>query len=415
MNFVYALYLTHTLNVALFGLQEPCLPKKPESFIKNYELIISLPSQCYNKGMEEELILHYTNDYVFKYVFGSPEHQAARNGFINAVLNLDGPDRIVKSDVLNPFKIKETADDKLCILDILAKTKSGKLINLEMQARQEADYIQRVLYYACHLASSQLKSSDIYADLPPVVSISILDWNLKHHTNTHSIFRLLETRTHKELSRDLEFHFIQLKRFNPKKSLLECVPLERWMLLFLKGDQDMDELLDELKKDEGIAQAIQAFETCKSTEELRLTALSRERAIRSYNKSVRVAREEGEKAGRRTGEKIGREQGEKIGRQQGEKIGRQQGEKIGRQQGEKIGRQQGEKIGREQGEKIGREQGEKIGREQGEILGQLQAFFSLLNSGALPKDRAKQQMQALLGKGHDELVNEFLQRLEEAF
>ncbi len=63
--------------------------------------------------------IQITNDFVFKYIFGSEEHQAARNGFINATLNRTGSDAIWESPVLNPFTLQEFPEDNHIVLDVV--------------------------------------------------------------------------------------------------------------------------------------------------------------------------------------------------------------------------------------------------------------------------------------------------------
>jgi predicted transposase/invertase (TIGR01784 family) len=50
-------------------------------------------------------------------------------------------------NLLNPFNEKDTADDKLSILDIKARDQRGRQYNVEMQMLAPRVYPQRVLYY----------------------------------------------------------------------------------------------------------------------------------------------------------------------------------------------------------------------------------------------------------------------------
>ncbi len=317
--------------------------------------------------------IQITNDFVFKYIFGSEKHQAARNGFINATLNRTGPAAIQESQVLNPFIFQEFPEDKHVILDVIAKAFNGEILHLEMQVRHQQDYIQRILYYACNLLSQQLQSASPYSDLEPVISISILDWNLKDHPQMHSVFRLLETSSQQELSRHLEFHFIQMKRFIPKKPLDECSFLERWLILFLQGEKPMEDILNELKKDEGLAQAIEALERCKSDPRLRHAALSREMSLRSYYSSIDSAHKQGMEEGRETGIKEGRETGLKEGLERGRNEAQREA-----------------------------------------LIEHLQFLLDLNQKGILPLQEAKAQMESKRSQDHDGLIESFLQKLDES-
>ena len=71
-----------------------------------------------------------TVDFAFKLMLGSPEHTGVTVHFLNSVLD-SGP-RITQATILNPFLGKETADDKLSVLDIKAKDELGRYLNIEM-------------------------------------------------------------------------------------------------------------------------------------------------------------------------------------------------------------------------------------------------------------------------------------------
>ena len=70
-------------------------------------------------------------DYAFKLMLGSPEHSGITIHFLNSILT-DQP-RITHVEILNPFLGKQSEDDKLSILDILATDEHGRLLNIEMQ------------------------------------------------------------------------------------------------------------------------------------------------------------------------------------------------------------------------------------------------------------------------------------------
>ncbi len=53
----------------------------------------------------------------------------------------------------------------------------------------------------------------------------------------------------------------------------------------------------------------------------------------------------------------------------------------------------------------------RAGKQEGELEGRLKTLLMLFRNGLLPKDMAIEQMQALLGQNHDELVQSFLGQL----
>jgi predicted transposase/invertase (TIGR01784 family) len=85
-----------------------------------------------------------TVDYAFKRLLGSPEHTNITVHFINAVLN--GIPWITDVELLNPILGKESATDKLAILDVRARDDQGRWLNIEMQTTLPAGLPQRLTY-----------------------------------------------------------------------------------------------------------------------------------------------------------------------------------------------------------------------------------------------------------------------------
>ena len=58
--------------------------------------------------------MHITllNDILFKVVFGTQRHSEALRGLLNAILGLQGADRIAEITLLNPLREKERLEDK---------------------------------------------------------------------------------------------------------------------------------------------------------------------------------------------------------------------------------------------------------------------------------------------------------------
>ena len=74
-----------------------------------------------------------TVDFAFKVMLGNPEHTGVTIHFLNSIL--DDQPRITQVEILNPFLGKESDDDKLSVLDILATDEHGRLLNIETQSK----------------------------------------------------------------------------------------------------------------------------------------------------------------------------------------------------------------------------------------------------------------------------------------
>jgi len=87
-----------------------------------------------------------TVDFAFKLMLGSPEHTGVTIHFLNSIL--DEQPRITQVEILNPFLGKNTEDDKLSVLDILATDEQGRMLNIEMQTTLALELKQRLAYHA---------------------------------------------------------------------------------------------------------------------------------------------------------------------------------------------------------------------------------------------------------------------------
>src|SRR5438094_5225868 len=155
-----------------------------------------------------------TVDYAFKHVFGRDSTRPLLINLVDSVLASAPAQRIQSLELLNPFNPKETLDDKLSILDIKARDQSGRQFNIEMQMLAYRYYEKRILYYGCKLHQQQLHEGEDYLTLKPTISISFLDHVLFSTVpDYHLRFRLLEESHHFPLTKDLEFHLLELPKF----------------------------------------------------------------------------------------------------------------------------------------------------------------------------------------------------------
>jgi len=114
-----------------------------------------------------------TVDFAFKKIFGSSENTRALIGLLNAILDLSEPIDYV--DLLNPFSYQEFAEDKQIVLDVRARDRAGRWLNVEMQVAVHGGLLQRLVYYACSLYVAQLGSGAPYTALRPAISICLLN------------------------------------------------------------------------------------------------------------------------------------------------------------------------------------------------------------------------------------------------
>lgn len=94
-------------------------------------------------------------DVVFQALFGEVGSEAVTSRFLKNILKQD----ITNIDLsLNPIIRREYFNDKMGILDIIAKVNNSEFCNIEIQIADQGAIIERLLFYWSKVYSKQLKS-----------------------------------------------------------------------------------------------------------------------------------------------------------------------------------------------------------------------------------------------------------------
>lgn len=210
------------------------------------------------------------NDIVFKMVFGSPQNERVLRSLLNAVLELDGQDKILSLDLMPNELGRDHVNAKGAILDVRAKDGHGRRYNVEVQVRGPANYIERSLYYLARLYSEQLERGDDHSRLRRSVAISILDFVLfPGRPAVHSRFRFCDSRQGLELSDILEIHYLELTKFKRDRPLQ--TPLEKWLHLLRFAElygRGLEPLPESIRAEEEMTMAFDAMNNAYADEEV---------------------------------------------------------------------------------------------------------------------------------------------------
>lgn len=119
------------------------------------------------------------------------------------------------------------------IVDALCESSSGERFLIEIQKVYQRGFRQRMLYYGATIFSSQLDigNADYASALRNVVVIAISNGPLLMSNQSHiSHHQLLDLETHRCELEGLNFHFIDLTKFQIKVNELELVnsPVDAW-------------------------------------------------------------------------------------------------------------------------------------------------------------------------------------------
>jgi predicted transposase/invertase (TIGR01784 family) len=176
------------------------------------------------------------NDRFVRYLLASGRGKPFLLAFINAVLLLEGDDRIVDLELIPGELHGPDAKSKLSILDASAKLADGRTIDVEVQIVNRHDFRKRGPYYWAkrHVLKLEKGKDMTYAGIKPTITICLLAFDLleeeEEYRNSYSI---RNDKSGNRLSADMQIIYLELPKF--LRSLGADHPrtgLERWLLYF---------------------------------------------------------------------------------------------------------------------------------------------------------------------------------------
>ncbi|MDR3350008.1 MAG: Rpn family recombination-promoting nuclease/putative transposase, partial [Acidaminococcales bacterium] len=177
-------------------------------------------------------ILSPKNDFIFKLIFGDQRNADVLASFLQAVLDLPKSE-YEELSIVDPHLKRESADDKLSVLDVKIHTKSGKVVEVEIQILETPQMRERIVYYAGKMITEQISRGEDYGAIKRVISIVITDYELiKENRKYHNRYRLYDKESGSEFTDILEVNTLELPKV-PKRD--DRTELFDW-LLFLKSE-----------------------------------------------------------------------------------------------------------------------------------------------------------------------------------
>jgi predicted transposase/invertase (TIGR01784 family) len=194
------------------------------------------------------IFLNPRTDITFKRLFGTIENKGIVIDFLNSILGRSGESTIVDVSLNDTNNIPVTNAAKHSIVDIRCTDQAGNRYIVEMQVSTEHDYAMRAQYYSAFALSSQLNAGAKYSALEPVIFVGVLNFDLfKRKSNYISHHYIVDSQTGEHDLRCLEFHFIELPKFN--KTLDELnTNFDKW-IYFLKSAEECSEIPKQLNRE----------------------------------------------------------------------------------------------------------------------------------------------------------------------
>lgn len=233
-------------------------------------------------------------DVVFQALFGEVGNESITKGFLETIL-----ERKIDSIDLsrNPILRREFKDEKLGVLDIIAKLDKNEICNIELQIVDKKNIIERILYYWSRLYSRQIKSGEDYKILQKAIVILITDFKIENleELDYHSRWKIMEDKQGKKiiLTQKLEIDIIELPKIIGKEK--EQDNLLDW-LYFLENPKS-ERVTEKMKENENLKEAVKKLDNLSEDEKMQRIADLRQKAIMDekaiYEKGLEIGIEKG--------------------------------------------------------------------------------------------------------------------------
>lgn len=173
------------------------------------------------------------NDIAFKKIFSEDNIEGIKDfaeSIISQAREFPFSSKLVSIEFLHKEQMPSLLKGKKSLCDLKVKDDKNNIYIIEMQKRNEEDYLQRIQYYASHAITDQLEQGTDHTELNPVITISIMGRKcFEDDIPCISYHPFKETTTGKQLLLTQSHIFIELPKL--EKSGLTGSTLE-WLKMF---------------------------------------------------------------------------------------------------------------------------------------------------------------------------------------
>ena len=240
-------------------------------------------------------ILPPTDDWIFKLLFGDERNKSMLISLLSSFVEL--PAEEYELTFLDVFLKPEADDDKLGIVDVKVKTKTGKVINIEIQVNPVKNIGKRLSFYKSKLIVEQISKGDLYNVIQRVICICITSYDLfpeaKEYLNSFRFYNPKNGLLFEEMPE--EIYTLELSKV-PSQDDGNAV----WEWLQFLRSKRREEFEMVAERNEEIRKAVDTLYELSADEQVRLEYERRQKAWRDrlsqnegyYNDGIRIGREE---------------------------------------------------------------------------------------------------------------------------
>ena len=244
---------------------------------------------------ETKKLFPLTNDAMMKLYFTREENMEQLKQFIKATTHLTNED-LFKVEIKNPYLSKQQVLEKDFIVDIRVTSTTGHQINIEVQVKKHADFIERMVSYNARQYSTQLHRGDEYSELKEAISIIVVDFSLFDDTNEFFEHILFRRKNGKVFTNAQQFYIIDLT----KMPFELTGPKHQWGALFkAKSKEELEMLIQESDEMKVAAEKLMKLNEDKIAREI---AIAREESQWAWEFTKNAERRQAHAQGRKEAE-----------------------------------------------------------------------------------------------------------------
>ena len=270
-------------------------------------------------------ILPPTDDWIFKLLFGDERNQSMLIDLLKSFLEL--PQEEYELTYLDTYLKPETEEDKLGIVDVKVKTRTGKVINIEIQVNPVKNIGERLSFYKSKLIVEQIGRSELYKVIQRVICVCITSYELfpgvKEYLNDFRFYNTRNGLLFEEIPE--EIYTLELSKATTREWRAESLGgMERsreeklldWLQFLKSRRREEFEMVAERNPE--IRKAVDTLYDLSADEEVRAEYERRQKAWRDRQSQNEGYYQEGMLKGRAEGRAEGRVEGRAEGNLEGE-------------------------------------------------------------------------------------------------
>jgi len=234
-------------------------------------------------------LLSVKHDIIFRLFFADERNAEDLIALLKSILTLPDDD-YNEIEISDPHLLPDYIGDKYAVIDVKLRTKSQKIIQIEVQLKVSEALKSRIVFYGAKLVSEQMGSGDDYEKISKVISIIITDEKLiKDSERYYHRFTFYDPDAEVEFTDLIEIHTVELKKL-PDDS--DGTQLYDWARFIAAETEEEFEMAAQANPQ--VRRAVVKLRELSADEKARDMVERREKGERDFRMFVNDAKREGE-------------------------------------------------------------------------------------------------------------------------